>query len=245
MCSEPPARATVVPRPGARRAGEGAVTGDGPAVRLSGVGKRFGYTWALREVSLELERGAVLTLRGPNGAGKTTLLKILAGIYRPSAGEGRVLGADLTGDSDAVRRRTVLLADTDYLYDELTGAENLRFASLMAGDGRGDRERRAVLERVGLARAGDDPVRSYSTGMRKRLSLARVLLRPAGLVLLDEPYGGLDREGAAFVDRVVREIRDGGRSVALATHRGGEAARSADRVAHLEAGRLARLEEAE
>ena len=219
------------------------MTGEGPAVRLRGIGKRFGYAWALRDVSLELGRGAVLTLRGPNGAGKTTLLKILAGIYGPSEGRGEVLGADLTGDSDAVRRRTVLLAATDYLYDELTGVENLRFASLMAGDGNGPGEWRSTLERVGLSPAADDPVRTYSTGMRKRLSLARILLRPAGLVLLDEPYGGLDRQGAGFVDRVVDEIRGEGRSVVLATHRGGEAARSAEKVAHLKAGRLERLEE--
>lgn len=219
------------------------MSGEGPAVRLRGIGKRFGYTWALRDVSLELGRGAVLTLRGPNGAGKTTLLKMLAGIYGPSEGEGEVLGADLTGDTDAVRRRTVLLAATDYLYDELTGMENLRFASLMAGDGNGPGQWRSILELVGLSPAADDPVRTYSTGMRKRLSLARILLRPAGLVLLDEPYGGLDRQGAGFVDRVVEGIRGEGRSVVLATHRGGEAARSAEKVAHLKAGRLERLEE--
>ena len=233
MCFRPSYRASV------RRP----VSGGEPAVRLEGIGKRFGYAWALRDVSLELDRGTVLTLRGPNGAGKTTLLKLLAGIYRPSAGRGSVLGADLADDDERVRRLTVLLAATDFLYDELTGVENLRFASLMAGDGRGRREWDAALERVGLTPAAHDPVRTYSTGMRKRLSLARVLLRPAGLVLLDEPYGGLDREGAGFVDRVVEEIREEGRSVVLATHRGGEAARRADAVARLEAGRLERLEE--
>lgn len=226
----------------ARAAAPRTVSGGEPAVRLQGIGKRFGYAWALRDVSLELDRGAVLTLRGPNGAGKTTLLKVLAGIYRPSAGEGSVLGADLTGDSDPVRRRTVLQADTDFLYDELTGVENLRFAALMAGEGRGREARVAVLERVGLTPAADDPVRTYSTGMRKRLSLARILLRSAGLVLLDEPYGGLDREGAEFVDRVVEEFREEGRSVVLATHRGGAAARRADRIARLRAGRLERQE---
>ncbi len=228
------------PSPGAS---VGPVSGGEPAVRLEDIGKRFGYTWALRDVTLSLDRGAVLTLRGPNGAGKTTLLKILAGIYRPSAGEGSVRGADLADDSDRVRRDTVLLAATDFLYDELTGVENLRFASLMAGDGGGPGQWGAAVERVGLTPAAHDPVRTYSTGMRKRLSLARVLLRPAGLVLLDEPYGGLDRQGASFVDRVVEEIREEGRSVVLATHRGGQAARRADGIAHLEAGRLERLEE--
>lgn len=221
------------------------MTAGTPALRLEGLGKRFGYRWVLREVSLELPRGSVLTLRGPNGAGKTTLLKILAGIYRPSAGDGEVLGAPLSGDDGPVRRRTVLLPATDALYDELTAMENLRFASLMSGAGDGPEAWRTALERVGLERAADDTVRTYSTGMRKRLSLARVLLRPAGLVLLDEPYGGLDREGADFVDRVVAGIRDEGRSVVLATHRGGEAARRADLVAHLEGGRLESLEEGE
>lgn len=229
-----------------RRATGGTTVSAGPpALRLEGLGKRFGHRWALRDVGLELPRGTVLTLRGPNGAGKTTLLKILAGIYRPSAGGGEVLGAPLTGDDGPVRRRTVLLPADDALYDELTGVENLRFASLMSGGGGGPDDWRSALGRVGLAPAADDPVRTYSTGMRKRLSLARVLLRPAELVLLDEPYGGLDREGTDFVDRVVAGIRDEGRSVVLATHRGGEAARRADRVAHLADGRLERIEEGE
>lgn len=239
MCSGCGRHATGPPGVGPRARGRAAaVSGDVPALRLRGVGKRFGYRWALRDVSLELGRGSVLTLRGPNGAGKTTLLKILAGLYRPSAGGGEVLGAPLGGDTGPVRQRTVLLPATDFLYEDLTGTENLRFASLMAGDGGGPDRWRSALERAGLVRAADDPVRSYSSGMRKRLSLARVLLRPAGLVLLDEPYGGLDREGARFVDRVVEEIRDGGRSAVLATHRGGEAARRADRVAYLRAGRV-------
>lgn len=221
------------------------VTGQAAAVRLRGVGKRFGYRWAVRGVDLELGRGAALTLRGPNGAGKTTLLKVLSGLYRPSSGEGEVLGAPLTGDSGPVRRRTALLPDTDVLYDELTAVENLRFASLMSGADAGPEEWRSALDRVGLARAVDDRVRTYSTGMRKRLSLARILIRPAGLVLLDEPYGGLDRAGTRFVDRLVEEIRGEGRSVVLATHRGGEAARRADRIAHLRGGRLERVEEGE
>lgn len=230
--------------------GEEAPTAGGPeagaagtALRLRGVGKRFGYAWALRDVDLELPRGATMTLRGPNGAGKTTLLKILAGLYRPSAGEGEVLGAALGEDDGPIRRRTVLLPAQDSAYDELTAVENLRFAALMSGSGTGEAEWRELLRRVGLERAADDPVRTYSTGMRKRLELARVLLRPADLLLLDEPYGGLDREGAAFVDRVVEEVRGDGRSVVLATHRGGDAARRADRVAHLRDGRVERVTE--
>ena len=170
------------------------------AVELDGVAKRFGFTWALRHVTLALPPHVTLALVGPNGAGKTTLLKLLATLIRPTSGRGTVLGYPLAGaDGDDIRRRTGLLTVRGYLYAELSAEENLRFATRMAGDpidvGRID----SVLDRVGLSGLAGRRVRAYSTGMRKRLALAKLLLRDLDLILMDEPYAGLDTEGIGLV----------------------------------------------
>lgn len=215
--------------------------GAEPAVRLEGVSRRFGWTWALRSVDLVVPRGELLAVVGPNGAGKTTLLRLLATLLEPSAGRVRVLGRDPTDESLAVRRSVGLLAGDDYLYDDLTGRENLRFAALMSG--RRDWEGPAddALERTGLTRFADRRVAAFSSGMRKRLAVARLLLRPPELVLLDEPYASLDARGMELVDELVDEMRADGRTVLVASHRWGRSLREADRVAVLEEGRLARV----
>lgn len=218
-----------------------AAAGAEPAVRLEGVSRRFGRTWALRSVDLTVRRGELLAVMGPNGAGKTTLLKLLATLLEPSAGRMRVLGHDPADESRAVRRSVGLLAGEDYLYDDLTGRENLRFAALMSG--RRDWEGPAddALERTGLSRFADRRVGAFSSGMRKRLAVARLLLRPLELVLLDEPYASLDARGMELVDELVEEMRADGRTVLVASHRWGRSLREADRVAVLEEGRLARV----
>ena len=145
------------------------MNGTTPAVELDGVAKRFGFTWALRHVTLALPPHVTLALVGPNGAGKTTLLKLLATLIRPTAGEGTVLGHALTGrDGDEIRRRTGLLTVRGYLYDELSAEENLRFAARMAGDPIDAARIESVLDRVGLGNLEGRRVRAYSTGMRKR-----------------------------------------------------------------------------
>ncbi len=212
---------------------------DAPALRLQGVSKRFGWTWALRSVDLRLERGELLALMGPNGAGKSTLLKILATLVKPTEGEVRVLGHDPGEESGGIREKVGFLSAHGYLYDELTARENLRFAALMSGvtDWR-DRAGEA-LDRVGLIRAADLRVGGYSSGMRRRLALARLLLRPLEMVLLDEPYASLDTEGIELVDELVEEMQEAGRTLVLASHQWGRTLEAADRVVVLEGGRLA------
>lgn len=212
-----------------------------PAIRLRSVSKRFGRTWALRDATLDVERGGSVAMVGPNGAGKTTLLKILAGLYAPSTGHGEVLGLPLAGGSEEIRRRVALLAGQDFLYDELTGRENLVFSLRMSGRPADEAAVGESLGRVGLSRGADRRVRTYSTGMRKRLALGRLLLQQGELVLLDEPYAGLDREGVALVDRVVAEHRSTGKTVILATHQPGESVRDADRSVLVRHGRLSEL----
>ncbi len=210
-----------------------------PAVRLEGVSKRFGRTWALRSLDLELASGALLALVGPNGAGKSTLLKILATLVKPTAGKVRVLGHAPDGGSRPIRERVGFLSARGYLYDELTARENLRFAALMSGITEWRGPAAEALERVGLARAADLRVGGYSSGMRKRLALARLLLRPVELALLDEPYASLDAEGVELVDELVEEMGAEGRTLILASHQWGRTLEAADRVVVLEDGRRA------
>jgi len=195
----------------------------------------FGSQPAIVGVRLVVGRGEVVLLRGANGAGKSTLLRVLATALSPTYGGGAVLGFDLVRERDEIRRRTELLTHRTRLYEELTAAENLRFTCALHGIDPGLVP--AALERVGLAGTADERVGGFSQGMRQRLAIARTMLRQAELLLLDEPYAGLDGHAREVVDEAVLGARDTGRTVVLATH---EATRAglATRTVLIEAGRL-------
>jgi heme exporter protein A len=190
--------------------------GDGPVIRLSGVTRVFGLVPALVRADLAVERGETLLIRGPNGAGKTTLLRVIATALSPTYGTGSVLGFDLTRGREEIRRRTELLGHRTRLYGDLTAGENLRFACRLHGLDPAGVE--GALERTGLGRTSRERVRGYSHGMRQRVALARALLRAPEVLLLDEPYAGLDSEAKNLVDDMITEARSEGRTVLLATH---------------------------
>jgi len=185
-----------------------------------------------------VEQGTTLALVGPNGAGKTTLLKCLVTLLHPSGGAGTVCGYDLLGEQDQIRERVGLLTVRGYVYDDLSAEENLRFTARMCGLDLSADEYRAALARVGLERVADQRVRTFSTGMRKRVVLAQLRIRPLELALLDEPYAGLDTQGMALVDEFVREFRAEGTTVIIASHQAGEATRSAEQTLVLRDGKL-------
>ena len=177
----------------------------------------------------------MVLLQGPNGAGKSTLHRIVATALSPTSGGGQVLGFDLLDGREEIRRRTELIGHRTRLYDDLTALQNLRFAALLHGV-EADRAP-AALEAVGLGRVARERVRGFSLGMRQRLALARAHLRSPELLLLDEPYAGLDRDAGELVDAMVAGARRQGRTVLVVTH---DAARAglADRVELMRAGRL-------
>lgn len=215
------------------------------AVETRGLSRRFGSTLALRELSLAVPSGSVLLLVGPNGAGKSTLLRLLATALRPSAGGGKVFGHDLMRDADAVRQVTAFVGAGSGAYGTLSGTENLAFALAMSAAA--DERRTAivpVLARVGLARAAHHPVRTYSQGMKRRLALARAWLLQPQLLLLDDPFGGLDDEGASLVEALAGEVRSAGGVVILASHEWERSLPLADRVVALAGGRQAEAAEA-
>lgn len=179
--------------------------------------KNFGLKPVLRGVDLRLEPGEFAALMGPNGAGKTTLLRILATLARPTFGAVRVAGFALPAQAEQVRRRLGVIAHQPLLYADLTAEENLRFYARMYGVN-DPRRLGALLERVGLAARRRDLVRVFSRGMQQRLAIARGLLHDPEIVLLDEPYTGLDPDGAALLDEVVRELAARGCTLLMVTH---------------------------
>jgi ABC-type multidrug transport system ATPase subunit len=206
-----------------------------PAVQLTGVTRVFGVAPAIVRVDVRIDRGDVVLVRGPNGAGKSTLLRVIATALSPTYGSGSVLGFDLLDGRHEIRRLVELIGHRTRLYEDLSPSENLRFTSALYGRDRADIER--VLARVGLAEMARERVRGFSQGMRQRVAVARALLRAPELLLLDEPYAGLDEVGKDIVDDAIAEARADGRTVVLATHDPSRGS-MATRTLFMEGGRL-------
>jgi heme exporter protein A len=186
------------------------------AVSLAGVTRVFGVTPALVRVDLEVAPGEALLVRGPNGAGKSTLLRVIATVLSPTYGRGSVFGLDLVRDRQEIRGRIEFIGHRTRLYEDLTGRENLRFWCRLYGmDPDGVDE---ALDHVRLGPDAGTRVAAYSQGMRQRVAVARAWLRRPELLLLDEPYAGLDDEAKAIVDDLIGETAARGDTVILATH---------------------------
>lgn len=208
------------------------------AVEAQGVARRFGARWILRGVSFELRPGEIVGLLGANGSGKTTLLRIFATLLKPSAGTVRIYGHDVVRETDAVRAELGFLAHTPGHYDDLTARENLRFAAEMLGQPAGT-NLDAALERVGLGHVINERVRGFSAGMQRRLGLARLLLRHARILMLDEPYSNLDTAGIALMNEIITEAGHAGGAALVVLHELAPAAGVLDRTITIEAGRVA------
>ncbi|GGI09185.1 ABC transporter ATP-binding protein [Egicoccus halophilus] len=212
-----------------------------PELVLVGVTRRFGEVVALDRLDLTIARGEVVGLLGHNGAGKTTTVRLLAGLLAADGGTVRVGGLDPTVDGATVRRRLGVLPADPVVDRRMTAAQNLAFAADVFGMAEAGLDARidAALERFGLAGRGDDEVAGFSTGMRQRLSLARVLLPDPEVLLLDEPTAALDPIAARQVRRELAMLAaEEGRTVVVATHDLAEAELLCDRVVVLERGRI-------
>lgn len=192
--------------------------------------KWFGPRPAVRRISFALAAGEFLTVFGPNGAGKTTLLRMLAGSLRPNRGEILIGGERVEHGAHDWRSRIGVLSHQTFLYGRLTAAENLRFYGRLYGVGSLEDRITEMLRQVGLHERRDDEVQGFSRGMQQRLALARTLLHDPDLVLLDEPYTGLDPHAARMLRGVLEQLRDGRRTVVLVTHNLAQGLDLADRV---------------
>jgi heme ABC exporter ATP-binding subunit CcmA len=210
---------------------------DFDEIQLVNVSRHFGRRRALAQVSLTARRGDIVGLLGPNGAGKSTLIAILATLATPSSGDVRYGGRTMRDIGAALRRRIGLLAHELHLYPELSARENLSFFANLYGLNVGA-EIGEALARAGLADRGDDPVAGFSRGMRQRLALERALLHQPKLVLLDEPFTGLDDRSVILVTDRLRTLAAAGCIVVVATHDLDLADGLVTRVAIVRAGRL-------
>ena len=190
---------------------------DFDAVTLADVSRHYGRRRALSHVSLAVRTGEVVGLLGPNGAGKSTLIGLLATLVAPTSGEIRYGAHGTRLLTASLRTRIGLLAHELHLYPELSARQNLTFfAGLYGLDARGTVD--AALASAGLADRGDDDVAGFSRGMRQRLALERALLHRPRLVLLDEPFTGLDDHAVRIVSDRLRRLSADGAIVLLATH---------------------------
>jgi heme exporter protein A len=182
------------------------------------VSRNFGRRRALTRVSLKADAGTITALLGPNGAGKSTLLSIAATLLEPSSGRVAYGASGSTSSGRALRARIGLLGHDLYLYQELTAAENLRFFARVYDLDAVERRVETALGRAGLAERRDDVVAGFSRGMRQRLALERALLHEPRLLLLDEPFTGLDDAARTALRERLRSARDAGAIVLLTTH---------------------------
>jgi heme exporter protein A len=192
-----------------------------PLLVADGLVRRFGPRAAVDGVSLTLPPGACLALFGPNGAGKTTLLRMLGGLLKPTRGEVMLDGHRLPGDG-GVRRLIGLISHHTMLYAPLTARENVRFAAECQGIVGADAAATAALARLRVLDREHAPVRALSRGLQQRVSIARALVHRPRLLLLDEPYTGLDDVGARALTDALRELKADGAALILVTHHLGE-----------------------
>jgi heme exporter protein A len=209
-------------------------------IRFQNVVKHYGLNPVLRGVDLTVEQGEFVTLVGPNGAGKSTLLAIVATLLQPTAGEARVGGWLLPQQADRVRRHIGLVSHNSLLYRDLTAAENLAFFAKLYRLPDAEARIDDALRKVGLFARQRDPVGAFSRGMVQRLTIARATLHEPDVLLLDEPYTGLDQEASHLLDDLLRGEAARGRTILMITHDLGHGLDLADRLAILYGGRVAR-----
>ncbi|MFQ5841064.1 MAG: heme ABC exporter ATP-binding protein CcmA [Thermodesulfobacteriota bacterium] len=192
--------------------------GDEYVIEVRALIKQFGYKKVLNEVNLSLKRGECLALFGPNGAGKTTLIWILSSLMRPTSGAVLVAGYDAKSEGEDLRRTIGVISHNTFLYDNLTAFENLKFYGRMydVKDLKGRIEE--VLELVGLKERMHERVQTFSRGMQQRLSIARAILHEPAILLLDEPYAGLDQNGMEAFKGILEGFREGGKTTIMTSH---------------------------
>ena len=210
------------------------------AVEIEDLTKHYGAVRALDGVSLQVAPGEIFGLLGPNGAGKSTMIRILTGRAKPTSGRAQVLGHDVPRELKAVRGKINLVAETPNVYNRATASENLELFCTLYGVPK--RRAAEVLEQVRLSSVAGAKVKTFSTGMRQRLLLARALLNTPLVLFLDEPTRGLDPRSARELRTIVTALAERGSTIFLTTHDMHEADELCRRVAFLADGRIVALD---
>lgn len=217
------------------------MTETSPAVRAAALTKRFGKRQAVRGVDVTLAAGECLALFGPNGAGKTTLLRLMAGLLKPTSGSVRVHDLDVRRDARA-RAGIGFISHQSMLYAPLTAVENVEFAARLHGVPAPGVAARTALESMRVLDHAAAPVRTLSRGLQQRVSIARAIVHGPSVLVLDEPYAGLDEAAAAALTALLESLRAHGATLIVVTHNLGEGLAMATHAAIMADGTFARFE---
>ena len=207
-------------------------------IAVTGLTKTFGNLYALRNLSFSLNKGEFLTIFGPNGAGKTTLIRILSTITKATSGEIKIADFSFENDSEKIRRQIGVIAHQTFLYENLTAEENLRFYGKLYDVENLSKKIDIILTEVGLELRKRDFVRIFSRGMQQRLAIARAMLHEPAILLLDEPYTGLDQHASEMLTNWLKRLRSSEQTILMVTHDLEQGLELADRIAVLVSGQL-------
>ena len=191
---------------------------DPPIIKLVDVYKNFGYRSILKGVSFELFKGTQTLLLGKNGSGKTTLLKILSGLVNSSKGQVLLNGTPTEKCPNQLRKLIGLISHSNHFYNELSAVENLRFYSRLRAVKNLKYKINSALEETGLLKVSSVPVKTYSSGMLKRLNIAKLMVYKPDILLLDEPYTGLDYDSCEFFNRFLTGFKQKGGTILMISH---------------------------
>jgi heme exporter protein A len=209
-----------------------------PALESQNIRKTYGHFTALASINLKIRNGEFVTLFGRNGAGKTTFLKVAATLVRPTQGKLHIQGIDVAENSQDARRHIGFLSHNTYVYRDLTPLENLKFFARLYGVDDSEQRLERLLDRVGLRRRMNDPVRAFSRGLNQRVGIARVMLHEPSLILLDEPYTGLDANAVEILNAMLDEAHAGGKTIIITTHDLEHGLRAATRAVIIDRGKV-------
>lgn len=207
-------------------------------VEFKKVNKKYGHIHALRDVSVSLNKGEFVSVFGPNGAGKSTFLKLLCTMTPPTSGQILYENTPLNKLQDSFRSRFGVISHQPFLYSELTALENLRFYAKLYNVQNIDERIKVLLDKVELYKRRNDKVRGYSRGMLQRLSITRALLHDPEIVVLDEPYTGLDTHASDILTRILMELFDDHKTIVMVTHNMKQGYDAASRLAIIKGGKL-------
>ena len=212
-------------------------------VDVANLKKSYGEIVAVDDISFSIEKGEIFGFLGPNGAGKTSTINMMIGLSRPTSGQIIIDGIDAIKNIKKVQRIIGIVPDENNLYDEMNGFDNLCFCASLYGISIKEREKRAMelLEQFNLTKAGKRPFKTYSKGMKRKLTIAAGIIHNPKILFLDEPTTGIDIESARKIRELILDLKKQGKTIFITTHYIEEAERICDRIAFIVNGKIVKI----